>query len=70
MADPTDLYPPIESINEMNQAGFPAGVVAILQSSLHRHLMALEWQILFQSANLFGPPTHSYRIPVEFAGIL
>lgn len=69
MADPADLHPPVASINEIDQAGFPPAIVGMLDESLHRRFNTAEWWTLFDNAPLFGLPINADFVPIETAGL-
>ncbi|CAH8364025.1 unnamed protein product [Eruca vesicaria subsp. sativa] len=47
----------------------PLEVQAVIALSVHNNLTAGEWGILFQHADLFGPPINPIRIPPHTAGL-
>ncbi|CAN7117065.1 unnamed protein product [Brassica rapa subsp. narinosa] len=65
-----ELHPPALSMNEIDPAGLPPDVVAILEASLHDRLSTAQWQIFFNNAARFGPAINPNRIPVETAWIM
>ncbi|CAG7882119.1 unnamed protein product [Brassica rapa] len=65
-----ELHPAALSMNEIDPAGLPPDVVAILEASLHDRLSAAQWQIFVNNSARFGHAINPNRIPVETARIM